>query len=174
MVHSPNNNSGEEAPRRGVFRSLRNIEIEIAALILFLFIILATAQVIARYVLNTPLAWIEEVSVIMLIWMTFIGSAWLVRKDQHIRVETLDEFASPRFRLIAYTVYDIISIVFLILLAVGGYHLIDNMRFDRTPALRIPYSYIVAIVPVMSVLMAFYFCHAIYKRVSAPTTEKHR
>lgn len=162
---------GAKTRRRGPWRALRDIEIEIAAFSLFLFIALSTAQVVSRYFLNSPLAWVEEVSVIILIWMTFIGSAWLVRKDQHIRVELLEELGYPRLRTALYTLYDVASIVFLILLAVGGYQLIDLMRFDRTPALRIPYSAIVAIVPVTAVLMAVYFVLQIVKRLTAAASK---
>lgn len=165
MAQFDDKDAAKPGPRGG-WGALRNIEIDIAAVSLFLFIVLSSAQVIARYFLNSPLAWVEEVSVVILIWMTFIGSAWLVRKDQHIRVELLEELGYPRLRTVLYTVYDLCSIAFLILLAIGGYQLIDLMRFDRTPALRIPYSVIVAVVPVACGLMAVYFALRIYKRHS--------
>ncbi|MEW5423302.1 TRAP transporter small permease [Amorphus sp. 3PC139-8] len=162
-------------PTRRRFRSyFRNVEIDIAAVCLFLFIALSAAQVVSRYFLNSPLPWVEEVSAIILIWMTFIGSAWLVRKDQHVRVELLDEICGQRVRLVMHTVYDTISIVFLLLLAVGGYQLIDNMRFDRTPALQIPYSYIVVIVPITALLMAAYFLWGIFVRFRAQFSGNER
>ncbi|HEX7073949.1 MAG TPA: TRAP transporter small permease [Hyphomicrobiaceae bacterium] len=145
---------------------LRNLEINIAALALVAFIVLASAQVISRYGLNRPIPWIEEVSAILLIWMTFIGAAWLVRKDRHIRVELLEEWVHPRVCAVIYTVYDIISIAFLILLAIGGFQLVGAMDFERTPALQIPYRYIVSVVPATALLMAAYFVVIIYRRIA--------
>lgn len=158
--------AGETRPR-GPLWALRNIEMEIAAFALFLFIVFSTAQMVSRYFLNSPLAWVEEVSMIILIWMTFIGAVWLVRKDQHIRVELLDELGYPRVRTVLYTLYDLASIAFLILLAIGGYQLIDLMSWDRTPALQIPYSFIVSIVPVTAALMAVGFVLQIVRRLKA-------
>lgn len=145
---------------------VRNLEINIAALALVAFIVLSSAQVISRYGLNKPIPWIEEVSAILLIWMTFIGAAWLVRKDRHIRVELLEEWVRPKVCAVVYTIYDIITIAFLILLAVGGFQLVVAMDFERTPALQIPYRYIVSVVPAAALLMAGYFTLIIYRRFS--------
>lgn len=142
----------------------RDWELNLASLALLGFILILSGQVISRYVFNEPISWVEEVAMMMLIWMTFIAAAWLVRKDQHIRVEFLDELGVPKLRKLLYTLYDIISIVFLVLLAISGYQLIGEMEYSKTPALQIPYSYIVSIVPITAVLMAIYFSIIVLRR----------
>ena len=45
-----------------------------------------------RYVLNAPLAWPEQVSRIMFVWVTFVGAAVLYRDRLHVAI---DMFMAP-------------------------------------------------------------------------------
>jgi TRAP-type C4-dicarboxylate transport system permease small subunit len=152
----------------------RDWELSLGSLALLGFIVLMSAQVISRYLFDAPIAWIPEVAAILLFWMTFITAAWLVRKDQHIRVEFLGEWSSPRLCAILYSLYDLISIAFLIMLAIGGYQLVETMNFSRTPALRIHYSNIDSIIPVCAVLMAIYFVVVLVRRIHSVTVRSGR
>jgi len=46
-------------------------------------------QVICRYVFHNPLSWPEEVTMFLMAWMTFIGSAIAVRHWGHIGVDVV-------------------------------------------------------------------------------------
>jgi TRAP-type C4-dicarboxylate transport system permease small subunit len=57
---------------------------------LFLFIvliILATAQVLFRYVIQYPLPWTEELARFTLVWVTFLGAASVTRRKLHLAVD---------------------------------------------------------------------------------------
>jgi TRAP-type C4-dicarboxylate transport system permease small subunit len=63
---------------------------------LFAFITLAIcAEVLMRYGFNRPLAWVDEVSEYALLWMTFLGTSWVLRQNGHVRVDILMQFFSP-------------------------------------------------------------------------------
>ena len=72
-------------------RLLREPEFAIAQLILWLFVALTSLQVIMRYVFDAPLTWPEELTQILLVWMTFIAAVGLSRKGLHVRVEFAEE-----------------------------------------------------------------------------------
>lgn len=64
--------------------------------ILFAFITLAIcAEVVLRYGFNRPLSWVDEVSEYALLWMTFLGTSWVLRQGGHVRVDILMQFFSP-------------------------------------------------------------------------------
>ncbi len=64
--------------------------------ILFGFITLAIcAEVLLRYGFNRPLAWVDEISEYALLWMTFLGTSWVLRQGGHVRVDILMQFFSP-------------------------------------------------------------------------------
>ena len=60
-----------------------------SALILGGMTLFIFAQVLARYVFKSPLAWSEEGARFMFIWMTFIAGYVGARKGQNIRVELI-------------------------------------------------------------------------------------
>lgn len=64
--------------------------ISIGAMTLLIFL-----QVLLRYVFNTPLAWTEEISRYLFIWMTFTAGYIGLRKGKHIGVEALQNALPP-------------------------------------------------------------------------------
>lgn len=64
--------------------------------VIFAFITLAIcAEVVLRYGFNRPLAWVDEISEYALLWMTFLGTSWVLRQGGHVRVDILMQFLSP-------------------------------------------------------------------------------
>ncbi len=60
----------------------------VACLALMACIVVAMAcQIFFRYALNTPLSYTDEISLVSLTWLTFIGAGWIYRKRSHIAVE---------------------------------------------------------------------------------------
>lgn len=131
-------------------------EFIIGACLLLVFVSLTVLQVVTRYVLNAPLPWTEELAAYLLIWMVFIGAIGVHRKDTHLRVEMLDEWAPPRVVAAIRLVYDLIIFAVLILLVKSGWDLYQSMRFDKLPALRWPIRNIILIAPIASAIMALY------------------
>jgi C4-dicarboxylate transporter, DctQ subunit len=63
---------------------------------LLAFIALAIcAEVVMRYGFNRPLTWVVEISEYALLWMTFLGTAWVLREGGHVRVDILMHLLSP-------------------------------------------------------------------------------
>jgi TRAP-type C4-dicarboxylate transport system permease small subunit len=55
-------------------------------------VVITLASVWWRYVLNAPLAWPEQVSRILFVWITFVGAAVLYRERLHVAI---DMFMAP-------------------------------------------------------------------------------
>lgn len=54
-----------------------------------IFIIVSAGQVVARYVLDVPFLWAEELARFTLIWFSFLGAIQLVILDDHIDIDYL-------------------------------------------------------------------------------------
>jgi len=74
--------SGRESP------DLRLLTL-IASLLVAATVGLTFAQVVLRYVFNTPQTWVEEVGRYLFIWITFLGAAAAFSRDTHIRVDAV-------------------------------------------------------------------------------------
>ena len=82
----------------GVLRWLAACENALVALgtAIFAFITLAIcAEVLLRYGFDSPIAWVDEISEYALLWITFLGTSWVLRSGGHVRVDLLLQFLSP-------------------------------------------------------------------------------
>lgn len=117
------------------------------------FIVLAFLQIFTRYVLNAPLPWTEEVATFFLIWLTHVGAWTLLRQDSHVRLELIDEFVGPGVRRWVHTLWDIVIAAILVAIIFAGWEILPQLQYDRTPALQVSYSVVMAIIPITSALM---------------------
>lgn len=53
------------------------------------------AEVLLRYGFNSPISWVVEISEYSLLWITFLGAAWVLRHGGHVRVDILLQYLSP-------------------------------------------------------------------------------
>ena len=100
---------------------LKEPDVLLGQIILLVIIVLTAVQVVLRFVFSAPLAWPEELSAILLIWLTFIGAVALTRRNDHIRVELVEEFAGPRVAGWLNVLFDIATVIFLALIIFGGW-----------------------------------------------------
>ncbi|WP_217632682.1 TRAP transporter small permease [Marinobacter sp. AC-23] len=61
----------------------------VAALLLSAITLLALASVMARYVLNTSLAWSSEILIGLLVYATFFCGYLALRQGAHLRIDVL-------------------------------------------------------------------------------------
>jgi C4-dicarboxylate transporter, DctQ subunit len=61
-----------------------------------LITVLLLYEVIVRYVFQSPSMWALDITQYTICYLTFIGAAWLLREEGHIKVELLKEYVSPR------------------------------------------------------------------------------
>jgi TRAP-type transport system small permease protein len=119
------------------------------------------ASVWWRYVLNAPLAWPEQVSRILFVWITFVGAAVLYRERLHVAI---DMFMAPLPRAARRAVGWVIELLILafnfVLLLYGLKLSVDTLgqtfgALDITPA-----SFYFA-APVAAGMMILYFLERI-------------
>ena len=75
-------------------------------------------QVFFRYVLNSPVAWSEEYTMIAYMWTVFWSAAFMVREREHVSFDIVYDFVSPPTRrVLAIVALAILIVGFLLLLA---------------------------------------------------------
>jgi TRAP-type C4-dicarboxylate transport system permease small subunit len=67
-----------------------------AGLLLSFILISVCLEVVMRYFLNRPLQWVIELTEYALLYITFLGTAWLLKKDGHIAVDVMLFRLGPR------------------------------------------------------------------------------
>jgi C4-dicarboxylate transporter, DctQ subunit len=70
----------------------------LAAAMIFLMMVAITYAVVMRFVWNRPVTWIVEATSYLLLYITFLGTAWLLEQDGHVDVDLITGALSPRRR----------------------------------------------------------------------------
>lgn len=59
-------------------------------------LVAVSVEIIFRYFLNRPSIWVTEVTEYILLYITFLGAAWMLKKEGHVKVDLLANRLSPR------------------------------------------------------------------------------
>ena len=113
-----------------------SIGIIMGAIVTVLFI-----GVILRYLFNAPLFWSEEVTVLGLIWLTFLGGAILVRQDKNVSITLVTDMCPGRVNKWIKVFSDVLVILILAVMIYQSWKLTGRRAFATTPALRMKESW---------------------------------
>lgn len=130
---------------------------------IFAFITFAIcAEVLMRYGFNRPISWVVEVSEYALLWITFLGTSWVLRQSGHVRVDILLQYLPPRALRICGLISSGSGIVAALVLLVFGAHAtwiaLARGSFKST-GLDIPTWIVVAVIPIGGLLLLLRFAH---------------
>ena len=124
-------------------------------------VLITLAAVWWRYALNAPLAWPEQVSRILFVWLTFVGAAVLYRERLHIAIDMFVlKLSQPLQRAAAWLIEGIILIFNAFLFVYGLKLSLDTL--DQTfGALDISPATFYFAAPVAAAMMILYFIEEI-------------
>ena len=110
-------------------------------------------QIVFRYLLNLPIGWTHEVSVIMWLWLVLFGSAFVIRENEEIRFDIIYGAvgAGPRRAMTIVTAAALIGLFSLSLPAVIDY--VAFMKVQKTAYLKIRFDYLYVMYVVFAVAM---------------------
>ncbi len=86
--------------------------------IFFSLALILIAQVVSRYMLNSPLGWTEEVARYQLILLSFFGASMGFRKKTHISFIYFQTFISRHLKSIFSALLSLINSLFLVFLLI--------------------------------------------------------
>jgi TRAP-type transport system small permease protein len=140
-------------------KKLRLLELEahVAVACMALLVLITLGNVLTRYFSDQSFAWTEEISVFLMVVMTFSGAASMALRDQHIRIEFLYESGTNQRQTMlrifsaAMTAMFFGLLAFLFLLT-----LLDEIKYaETTMGLGIPRWWFTVWLPPLCTLIAF-------------------
>src|ERR1700726_794694 len=127
---------------------LGSIVAAVAALLVVAEIIVLFSGVSARYFLQKPLIWSDEVAGILFLWLAMLGAVTAFQRGEHMRMTAIVGMAGPRKRAF----FDVLSIAaplaFLALVLQPAFEFASDEAFVSTPALDISSLWRAAALPV--------------------------
>ena len=127
-----------------------------SALALASMMAILTWQVFARYVLGNSPAWAEQTALVLMIWMTFLGTASGIADGFHIRiVEGVMSLREPWRKRAVQTANLLIVLAGILILALGS-KLVGTTWGNAVPTLPLSRGMVYLVIPVSGALMAVF------------------
>ncbi len=136
----------------------------LAAVTLIFMMLIVIAQVVLRP-LGQPLMWVLEVAGYGVLYVTFLGTAWVLKKEGHVKMDIVLTRLSPRTQSLMTIITSIIAAIICFILAWYGVkvtweyfkegHYFESILFT-------PKWLILLIIPIGSFLLFIQFLRRAY------------
>jgi TRAP-type C4-dicarboxylate transport system permease small subunit len=128
----------------------RRAEDLLAALLALMFVAFLL-QIVFRYLLNWPVGWTSEVSIIAWLWGVLWGAAFVVKEREEVRFDLLYGTFSARARRIAGICTGVALVVLYAMSLPATLDYVRFMKVERTAYLKIRFDYLFSIYAVFLV-----------------------
>jgi TRAP-type C4-dicarboxylate transport system permease small subunit len=143
-----------------VFDRILDLLASLVAIIIVIITLVVCVNVMLKYFLNRPILGVEEITEHLLLFITFFGSAWLLRKEGHVTVDFVLAMANPKTRAFLGFITSLFGIAICLPLVWYGSKVtwLNFLKGHYFPTLlEIPKAPILAIIPFGSLLLLIQF-----------------
>ena len=137
----------------------------IAAMMVIFMMLAISYSVLTRYLFNRPIAWIVEISSYLMLYITFLGTAWLLRRDGHVEIDLFTSHLNLKRQALLKAVTSVGgALVGFVLTWKGALVTIDYFRRGVTimGVLNTPQFLLMAIIPIGGFLLLVEFILRIF------------
>lgn len=139
----------------GLFKHAKRGAELVAALIFAIMFGAFLLQVFMRYVMNDPLTWTLEVSLMAYVWVVFWSAAFIVDYREHVAFNMLYEGVAPgRRRYLAAFSAMVVFLGFVVAFP-ATFDYVQFLAFDRTWVLEFRFDLVYSIYLVFMAVVAF-------------------
>ena len=137
----------------------------IAGLLLVFMMFSICYEVVLRYFLFSPLTWVTEISEYILLYATFLGAPWVLKKDAHVKVDIVLARLGFKARNIVNMATSLIGIVVCLVLIWFGTQMALDLYQRGIPVIKslsVPKFLLVGIIPLGGLFLAIQFVRRMY------------
>ncbi|MBW1698391.1 MAG: TRAP transporter small permease [Deltaproteobacteria bacterium] len=134
-----------------------NLEKFLSIFFLLTMVVLLSAIVFFRFVLNRGLAFAEELDRMAFVWMVYTAAAYAAQRGAHIRLEAVGLILPEKINQYMRYIADLLWIGFNLVIIKEGLNVVVSMfkyRYE-SPAMGWSMAYVYTIVPLSFALMTF-------------------
>ena len=134
-----------------------NFEKILSNLFLFSMVVLLSAVVFFRFVLDRGLAFAEELDRMAFVWMVYTAAAFAAQRGAHIRLEAVGLLLPKKLNHYMRYFADLLWVGFNLIIIREGINVVSSMfkyRYE-SPAMGWSMAYVYTVVPISFTLMTF-------------------
>lgn len=140
-----------------VRRLLDKTLFSICIVVMVTLVIDVSWQVISRYALGSPSTFTDETARFLMVWVTFLGGAYMFGCDGHLSVTSLrDRLPSGVKNFVVALTYVLITAFAVLVMFYGSQRLISRTISQPSPSLGIPMGIFYSILPISAVCIVIY------------------
>ncbi|WP_353645316.1 TRAP transporter small permease subunit [Mesorhizobium sp. WSM2239] len=102
-------------------------------------------QIIFRYVLNLPIGWPNEISVVLWLWLVLFGAAFVLREEEEIRFDLFYAAVGARTRRIMMLLSAAALIALYLVSLPATWDYVTFMKVESTAYLKIRFDWLFSI-----------------------------
>jgi len=144
-------------------------EVIILSLAVFILAALVIVNVFAR-TFFVSIYFVEELTEMLVMLITFVGVSYGVRKARHIRMGAFFDIMPLKVQKVMILIISVVGAIFMFMMARYAYSYMTQARLmsHRTPALRLPYWYFLIIIPLGFFSAGIQYVRTIVKNLRVP------
>lgn len=145
---------------------ISRVEQSLLVVLLSALILIAFSQIILRNLFSTGIAWGDALVRSLVLWTGFIGATVAAREGQHISIDIVSRWLSPKGKKIVAIIIHAFSFSICCFLAFAAMKFIQNeLQMKSIIFLGIPSWILEIILPVTFVIMAFRYLFHFLKMI---------
>lgn len=130
---------------RGLGAWLYRLNESLIAAMLAVMFVAFLVQIVFRYLLDLPVGWTNELSLVLWVWLVLWGAAFVLREDEEIRFDLFYAMAGRRTRRVMFLVsaLSLVGLYAISLPAVVDY--VTFMKVEKTAYLKIRFDWLFSV-----------------------------
>ncbi|MDQ0059037.1 TRAP transporter small permease [Paenibacillus harenae] len=118
--------------------------------------IIVAIQVITRKLFNFVFFWSEEVTLLLMVWFSFMGIAIGFREKLHLAMDSFTNLLPKRFNKVLDKIILVCVFAFGLYLVKNGWAFTVLMNESTLPATKLPNSIMYLVMPITGVMICVY------------------
>ena len=149
----------------------------LAGLLILLMIISICYEIVARYFFLRPTLWSMGLVEYTLLWVTFLGTGWVLKKDRHVKIDVALNTLGERGQAILNTTTSIIGLISCLIMGWYGLKttwniLLRNVMTAQDP--EIPKFILLTFIPLGFFFLSIEFIRRTFDNLAILKSQKER
>jgi TRAP-type C4-dicarboxylate transport system permease small subunit len=137
-------------------KALDNLIEGVCAILMVALAVVVFIQVFNRFVLQTPLAWSEDLAMLLYQWVVFVGAALGVKRLRHFGIELVVRQFPERLRHRVELLTPIVMAVVAVVMIIQGWAILGLNRTRIYSTMDLSYTWAFLPIPLSGVLIIVY------------------
>jgi TRAP-type C4-dicarboxylate transport system permease small subunit len=128
----------------------------VCAILMVALAVVVFIQVFNRFILQTPLAWSEDLAMLLYQWVVFVGAALGVKRLRHFGIELAVRQFPERWRHRIELLTPLVMLIVAVVMIVQGYNLLTLNMHRIYSTMDLSYTWAFLPIPLSGVLIIVY------------------